>query len=751
MSKYIRHINLFIIALAALSLTTACSEDELFSDIRRKETVVTFRPTVANSLPTRAVSDGKSVDKLIVKVYEKGTFLLSKEMTLADAQKGIPFTLIEEREYQVLFFAYSSQNTAYTLTDEGKLRVDYSDYLDKGFTGMEELDVFYTVDTLTAGAAAEKTVSLTRPMAQLNFLDADNQPNKGTHQAVVTLNKIPTQVNLLTGDILSESENVEFTFTDFKDEKLTIDGKEAWYVSTNYLFVPVSNKISATIDLQSTDGKSLIKHENIEVTLEKNKRTNVLGEIVTNPVAISVWNGEETEPKTGTTDDGKTCYIIEDASNVAWLSNNTQQGRGKSLIMNVDVDMSYGEFASINLPEGATVQGNGHTVKNLRITDGSLFGDAAELMVSDLNIEDITVSSTVTHIGALVNTLKGSSSFTNVTVKNAKVTTDNGAAGGIVGYIDTQSDVSFDNCHVSTTTINGSTAEGHFVGLMRGYDNADILTFNANCSTENNTITDYQSIYVEGHEGEWLKENDYSKYNGWLGCEEYYRGMVYYGENRFIPKWDGKSKVTPLIENGNKSIYSAFDLASQQNTSAGNLKFMEHVDMGSKNFEPLSYISSLYGNYKTIYNLKIDTQWDANAWSGGAFARRCAGGIFENITFKDANVRVTHSSSDGDAYAAIVCATLEGDPVTMNNVNVIGGSLYGVNKMGGIAGYIVSNLNCTNCSVDGLSIENYDSGGKDSFGFKANGEVGGMFGFIAANANISGCYVKNTILDCNWS
>lgn len=133
-------------------------------------------------------------------------------------------------------------------------------------------------------------------------------------------------------------------------------------------------------------------------------------------------------------------------------------------------------------------------------------------------------------------------------------------------------------------------------------------------------------------------------------------------------------------------------------------------------------------------------RWWINKKSGTA--------TIQNITFNNANVKVTHAEgSDGDAYASIVCGTAEGNN-TLENVKVIGGKLYGCNKMGGLAGYITGTFSATGCVVDGLSIENYDSGGKDSFGFKANGEVGGAFGFIAANATISGCYVKNTTLNC---
>ena len=166
------------------------------------------------------------------------------------------------------------------------------------------------------------------------------------------------------------------------------------------------------------------------------------------------------------------------------------------------------------------------------------------------------------------------------------------------------------------TTVNGTISEGHFVGLLRGYDNGEKLQFNNNCTlTLSATATqadDIASPYTEGNEGAWLAENDYSKYNGWLGNEECYRGTVMYGSNRFIPCWDGKTKITPLTDGTTKLIYSAFDLASLQGDSHTAVTFKSDVDLGgdkatNKNpFTPINIIGTLDGSGMTIYNLYVN-------------------------------------------------------------------------------------------------------------------------------------------------
>ena len=780
MMKPYRYIRSLILAFAVLSLS-ACSNDDYPLQTEGENVSITFHPTLGGELSTRTIGDATGIDRLTVAVYE-GSQTLSKKFSFSEEwdivkRNGIALTLIEGRSYKILFWAENSENSAYTITDDGRITVNYDNYINGGFAKMEEMDVFFGISSITVGSQKVENkgeIKLSRPLAQVNFADNTTKPILGTHKAIVTYHGLPTSFNPFTGEIRMSENDITFTFEDFPDETLSVNvsNNEYYYISSNYVFAPQAETtatIRATLDLQNIDGTSIKKVELDDITIEQNKKTNILGAIVQEPETWSVWYGTIPTESTLTTDsENQNRYIIDEADDVAWLSveeNAQSLAANSTFVMTVDVDMNNGSgLATIQLPSGSTLDGDGHTIKGLRL-ENALLGDVTDITVKNLNIEEATIVNTsadVTHVGVLVNTLKGSNTFSNIHIKSSSVSTQKGAAGGIVGYISRKDPnnreekltVIFDDCHVTETTVDGTHSEGHFVGLLRGYDNNETLQFKSNCTLTLSAIArsadEFVSPYREGNEGTWLASNDYSKYDGWLGDEECYRGTVMYGDTQFIPCWDGVKKVTPLLDSDKKTklIYSAFDLANCAGTNPGIIKFMENVDLASKVFNPLTNISKLSGEGKTIYKMKVETTFNTNSWDGGGFIRRCSAATIENITFQDADVKVTHASgSDGDAYASIVCGTAEGNNA-MTNVKVIGGKLYGCNKMGGIAGYITGTFNATNCSVDGLSIENYDSGGKDKLGFKANGEVGGAFGFIAANSTISGCYVKNTTLNC---
>ncbi len=766
--------RLFAMALlAVLVLVTGCSDTD-FAGLSSKggaEVEVMFYPEL-DETQTRALADGTKIDQLVVVAVEAGNAPVITKMDWAEVSLGVKVTLFQGRTYDLLFWAQHKDNGVYTVGET--VTADYTQ-VGSGFAGMEMLDAFCAVRKGVAVGTKPidgGTITLGRPFAQLNLADLHNPAEEGkNYAATLHVSGLATTFNPFAEnaeDFTSGAADATFSYSDYDtqtaEDRLTIGTDTYYYIASAYLFAPATVQVTYSF---MEDGKEMTgSTQPSTVALAPKKRFNLYGDII---LSEDTFDGtlQMRTPLPESYDAVTASYLVDECDDLVWMSeaaNLAQLTQGNSFTLTTDLNFSADKgiaINSVNLPVGAIVNGDDKTIRNARVHGGGLFGDAEGITLSNLTVESLSAEGTpATHVGALVNTLKGSATFQNVIVKNATVTTSSGAAGGMVGYIvrkskdsrDEALEVKFENCQVAATnSIEGTMGEGLFVGLLRGYDNGEKLSFSG-CSISDEVQTkaaaaNLDSYYREANKAAFV-DGSFTPYDAWLGNEECYRAIVSFDGKRLVVKWDGTTKITPLVENGNKSIYSAFDLASQQNISAGNLKFMVSVDMASLNFEPLTYISALYGNDKTIYNLKIDTQWDANAASGGAFARRCEGGTFENITFKNADVRVTHSSSDGDAYAAIVCATLEGSPVAMNNVKIEGGSLYGVNKMGGIAGYIVSDLNCTDCVVDGLAIQNYDSGGKDSFGFKANGEVGGMFGFVAANATISGCYVKNTTLNC---
>ena len=779
--KPYQYIRSLILAFAILSFS-ACSNDDYLQQTMGENVSVTFRPTLKGELNTRAIGDAAGIDRLTIVVYE-GTQTLSKKLSYSEdwdiaKRNGITLTLIEGHSYKILFWAENSVNTAYTLTNDGKITVDYNGYIDGGFAKMEEMDAFCGTSSITVGSKKNenKQIELSRPLAQLNFADNTTLPEQGTHQTVVTFHGVPTSFNPFTGIVEMSNTDVVFTFADFPAETLSVDGSSYYYLSSNYFFAPQTGTISnmsATIDLQNTDGISIKEIEVPDITLEKNKKTNILGSIVQQPETWSVWDGEIPKESTLTTDpENQNRYIIDEADDVAWLSvqeNAQSLAANSTFIMTVDVDMNNGSgLAAIQLPSGSILDGDGHTIKGLQL-ENALLGDVTDITVKNLTIEETTVANTsadVTHIGVLVNTLKGSNTFSNIHIKSSSVSTQNGAAGGIVGYISRKDPnnreetltVTFDDCHVTETTVSGTQSEGHFVGLLRGYDNKETLQFNNNCtltlSATVRSADEFVSPYREGNEGAWLADNDYSKYNGWLGDEECYRGTVMYGDKRFIPCWDGITKITPLTDGTTKLIYSAFDLASLQGSGHAAVTFKEDVDLGgdratNKNpFTPISTISTLDGGDKTIYNLYINvTNWI------GAFIGASSGTTsHKNLNFSNSSVLVKPSSGSELAYAATLCAYIEGS-YTAENIKIDNAYVLGISKSGGLNGYVTSGTTfytAKQCSVNTLRFENsyLQLTGET---FASSEEMGGLVGFIQQSALVESCSVTNSVINCSNS
>lgn len=793
--KSIRYIQSTLIALMVLA-TTSCADDILPLG-GGEEMVVTFRPTISNTM-TRSIGDGTKINELVVGVYsgessEKLELIFTQEMEWNVAKEdGVNLTLIEGRTYNILFWAHhrdNSGNSAYEVTDNG-IKVDYDDYLNGGFAKMEELDAFCATATVKVGSQKidKGDIPLSRPLAQVNFADDTTSPTQGSHKAVVTFTNVPTEFNPFEGKVTKSEATCTFTFTDFPTEPLKVDGTEYHYVTDNYFFAPAS--IGATLDLQNADGSiKTVELADGAIALEANKKTNVLGSIVQKPETWSVWDGETTtEPEFKNNN-----YIIDEASDIAWLAEyGATLKASKTFLQTKDIDMASKAITSIKLPAESTYDGGGKTIKNFA---NSLFGDATSITVKDLTLEKITASSASSHVGVLVNTLKGSSKFTDVSIANSSATTSSGAAGGMIGYIVRTTeqnrsetlDVSFTCCKLDNVSVSGSASEGKFVGLLSGYDNNEALSFDSECKATEVSVSDYTSVYTKANNSACVNGDVTNKYDGWLGHETYRRAKVSFGGVRLAPRWDGKTATAKddlLLYNGESNkyeVHSPFDLAGVRNAtdSPAALYLMENVDMhgqgadGEYNvpsnwtqsdnasnddnyFMSFSTIGYLDGGNYGIYNLSIDTQEVSTSLYYGGFIQGSSGTTtHKNIKFYYSCVvvpLVVYKNEDKGS-AGMLISNIAGDSYTMENVHTYRCKIFALQKVGGLAARVAATKSTIkNCSVNYGYIENYECKEHlEEFGgglakFYSYGEVGGLLGFVQDGTTISSCNVKNTTI-----
>ena len=725
--KLFRYIVLVITAL----ILASCAVDEFWQDMDKyeeEEVVMTFRPKFEDfESVTKAIGDGSQVNQLLVHVYEEGSDQFEEktyDIESCQVKEEVKIPFFYGKKYKVYFWAYKSANDSpYTVSNiglKGGVFVNYPDG-ELGFNALESLDAFYAVSDVDLSNGRTMDINLTRPFAQVNLVaDKDELLNAQASKVEFTINVAET-FNLTSPTVEEPTEDQKFTFTFTSSDNFQsteeINGNV--YLGTTYLFVPSSGTVTGKVKLYAGDNV-LKSADNIEIPLVGNKRTN----LVFSGFQISVpeWDSsKETVP--GESNDWIT--ITEPEQLAALLmtgtTENTQVRIGSTLNMekmpqDVKNQIVGKSFSSL------TLDGNSLTIKNFSAP--AFFANATNLTVSNLTLENVNITA-ATHVGVLVNELMGNGTFTNVTVKGSSATTTNGAAGGFVGRSIRTSEkersetlaLTFTGCRIEGTddkkiVATGSLAEGKFVGLFSGYDNGEKLVF-TDCTSENATVADFNSRYVEGNEGAWLAGNDYSAYNGYLGDETYLRGKVYFGgeneaTNRFCAKWDGTA-VEPLLANPtydganaiagtNKfAVYSPFDLAGVRKKTASpaaiylkddidlngqgvdgsynvpsNFKKSAHTSADDIVFDPFSYVTTLDGyrdalTNNSIYNMSIAQIEQERA----AFILYASGTtVHKNINFRNCQTVTVHKpvSTDAKAYGAIVVSNVDAT-YTMENVH----------------------------------------------------------------------------------
>lgn len=844
--KTFKHIAL---AFTALLLVTSCAIDEMWdgTDIQDEEKVLTFKPKFEDfETVTKAIGDGSRVDKLLVQVYADGEnapeFSAEYDISAGSRVENIKIPFFYSKTYKVYFWAYDSDGGAYEYATDAEgnillnkeIKVKYPAG-DLAYDSLEHLDAFYSVQTvnLSDDVAETTDISLTRPFAQVNLgALADDFTNADVTKAQFTVKSVPTGFTLAK-DGVTTSENpsdLVFTFTDFdladNEGSIKYENADYRYIGTTYIFVPSgASKVAVDVSLYAAGDKVLKEASSLEITLDPNKRTNLIFKEIAPKWDNTLADNKDDVPTTET--DGW-IHISKPEELAALLIYGGAEGKQYHICGNLDMSgMPADVAAKIGYPEGGfrnitidagiyddhkvigePVGGGSYMLKNINNLK-AFFGTASNITVQNIILDNVNVSGD-THVGVLVNTLSGENTFKNVTIQNSSATTTTGAAGGMIGYIvrapgndraETLS-VTIDGCKVNNTSASGTLAEGKFVGLLSGYDNGEQLVFTS-CTTENASVTDWASPYIEGNEGAWLASNDYTSYDGWLGDEVYYRGKVYFGgtddaANRFCPKWDGEKSVDPLVESNIKLIYSAFDVAKLQKTGHSAVTFKTNVDLGGYKFDPIYSITNLDGENNTIYNLKVDMVHDG---IGAAFIQSASGTTtHKDIIFVGADIKNVHNPNipapnygntndggAGNAYAGTLVSH-SGGTYTVTNVHVKNGKVYAVCKMGGLVGYVGStSFTMTDCSVDGYTVENYEPGIPNYYTLPrlyelnlssvsnmsfitqlfqvgkipntaivnclqwwyTNGECGGLIGFIKSpSANIDNCSVTNTEINC---
>ena len=218
--------------------------------------------------------------------------------------------------------------------------------------------------------------------------------------------------------------------------------------------------------------------------------------------------------------------------------------------------------------------------------------------------------------------------------------------------------------------------------------------------------------------------------------------------------WDGKTLTQPTTFNaaGEYLISKPSEwawLANKQNpaTKAAPapivINLTSDLDFGGHELTGLVALRSgsltVNGNGYAVLNAKVVSGNNDNGTNAASLFISLPDSELkvENLDVKNVNV----VTSGANPYAGVITSYVEG-VVTIKNVNVYNSSVYGIDSIGAIAGFIPANGTVTveNVLVDGVKLANADVADE-------SGAMGGFAGRVAGKLTAANVKVANTTIE----
>lgn len=276
----------------------SCTQKEI---VPENGGLVTFTAELPGGM-TKAYGDGTTATHLRYYVYDEdnGSVVidgLCGEAEFVNLKANISLKLLVGKQYSIVFWAETPGTTPFTYeADTKELSIDYA-----GATAQDETrDAFFayegafTVDN----NGLDKTIILKRPYAQINVGTSDIEDaviagGSRLSETGMTVKDVYTAMNLATGEVVEDSK----TDVTFGMNALPAAGEEFPckdvtgydYIGMNYVLVP-TDQITVDIDFNhnGTMSGTTTTLTWTAVPVQRNWRTNIYGELLTNSVNYNV-------------------------------------------------------------------------------------------------------------------------------------------------------------------------------------------------------------------------------------------------------------------------------------------------------------------------------------------------------------------------------------------------------------------------------------------------------------------------------
>lgn len=289
------NIRQMLMHAVAVFFATACVA-EMSEAPQGSQTDIFLTIDIEDTPATRAISDGKSVDKLIYAVMTaEGEFVSRSEKTFpsgvpASGEVKMTVSLAGGVSYKLVCWAQSSLCEAYSLSEDMILSVDYA-----GAANDELRDAFFGVSDVFTLSDKTASVTLKRPFAQLNAGTHvfDWEYVTGFHDfdvktSTARVRGVADKLNLLDGRV-SGSVDAQFTPSALPAQMLRTDvdengnDEEYAYIFMSYILAAEEPSYhSVDIHFLDADGHTVMFEDPGlgDVELKRNHRTDFVGQVL---------------------------------------------------------------------------------------------------------------------------------------------------------------------------------------------------------------------------------------------------------------------------------------------------------------------------------------------------------------------------------------------------------------------------------------------------------------------------------------
>lgn len=299
-----KSVNIFLAALSVLGMAS-CQKENQFAEPKGEKENVVITVQTPDAATTKAIGDGTKATVLYYTAFvgELPIHSLENKVKLTDGKAHLSVSLVKNVDYKFVFWAQYEDGTSspYYNVDKfyetSEVTISYA-----GAANDEKRDAFCASKDVYVGMAdADRTISLTRPFAQINFGAEDYEMIKylGLHTGMTsktTIAGLPNVIKVLDGSVSTTGTAAEVTaeFTDAPiptgdDEYIEIRNKRYGYVNMNYVLAPRSGEEHLkTVNATFTSGQSKWDASVINVPIARNHKTNIIGNIFSENAKLEV-------------------------------------------------------------------------------------------------------------------------------------------------------------------------------------------------------------------------------------------------------------------------------------------------------------------------------------------------------------------------------------------------------------------------------------------------------------------------------